>query len=103
MGDIVVGISKYNKPEDYNVISQKLTPLAEKYFTAAEDLRNNFQYKESVENYLHSILIDRNNPTSYIGVALSYKNLKEYQKAIVNLQKAELLSPLIILHIASSF
>ena len=54
--------------------------ISEKYFTLAEEFRKNNQYKESVENYLNSILIDRENSDSYIGLALSYKNLKNYKK-----------------------
>ena len=53
--------------------------ISKKYFILAEEFRKNNQYKESVENYLNSILIDRENSDSYIGLALSYKNLKNYK------------------------
>ena len=71
----------------------KETSLAEIYFMQAEELRCNNQFKEAVDKYLHSILMNRNNPTSYLGLALSYKNLKNYKKAITNLEKAEKLEP----------
>ena len=54
--------------------TSKLDSLAEKFFIKAEKLRNKYKYKESVENYLNSILIDRNNSVSYLGIAISYKN-----------------------------
>ena len=67
--------------------------MNENFFALAEEFRKNSQYKESVENYLKSILINRENPASYLGLALSYKNLKNYKKAISILEKAEKLSP----------
>ena len=67
--------------------------ISKKYFTLAEEFRKNNQYKESIENYLNSILIDRENSDSYIGLALSYKNLKNYKKAISTLKKAEKIKP----------
>lgn len=73
--------------------SEEIISAAQKYFHQAEELRQNLKYKESVENYLYSIMIDRENYTSYLGLAMSYKNLKNYNKAILNLQKAEKLSP----------
>lgn len=76
-----------------NNINNSSVSLAQAYFTQAEEYRINNQYKEAIDKYLHSILANRNNPTSYIGLALSYKNLKNYQKAITNLSKAEKLVP----------
>ena len=67
--------------------------MNEKFFALAEEFRKNNQYKESVENYLNTILINRTNPASYLGLAISYKNLKNYKKAISILEKAEQLSP----------
>jgi tetratricopeptide (TPR) repeat protein len=67
--------------------------LAKDYFMQAEELRQNNKYKESIDRYLHSILINKNNPTSYIGIAIAYKQLKNYNKAILNLQKAEKILP----------
>lgn len=91
-----MGISTYKKPENIkNAENQpsSIKVMARKYFALAEDLRNNNKYKESVENYLNSILIDRNNIVSFLGAALSYKNLRKYNKAIVYLKKAEDLDP----------
>lgn len=90
-----MGINTYNRPAviSKNNAVRDISDMAKKYFTLAEELRNNLKYKESVENYLHSILIDRNNPISYLGIALSYKNLKNYDKAIESLKKAEKLKP----------
>ena len=68
--------------------------LAEYFFMQAEELRQESKYKESIDRYLHSILADKNNPTPYIGLAISYKQLKNYEKAILNLEKADKLLPL---------
>ena len=38
--------------------------ISEKYFLLAEEFRKNNKYKESVENYLNSILINRENSDS---------------------------------------
>ena len=84
----ITGISKTVKKTDKQNIS-----LAERYFLLAEELRLKNQYRESVENYLHSIMIDRQNYTSYLGIGISYKNLKKYDKAVINLKKAEMLNP----------
>ena len=96
MGVSVLGISTYKKSEKIEKIEQNsrtIRAAAQKYFAMAENQRNSFQYKESVENYLTSILIDRNNVVSYKGAALSYKNLKNYDKAIEFLKKAEKIAP----------
>ncbi|MBQ9246100.1 tetratricopeptide repeat protein [bacterium] len=69
------------------------TSLAEVYFMQAEELRLESNYKESIDKYLHSILINKNNPAPYIGLAISYKELKNYNKAISNLEKANKLLP----------
>jgi len=73
--------------------SENGTCLAQEYFDRAEELRCGNKHKEAIDNYLHSILINRNNATSYLGLALAYKNLKNYNKAITNLHKAEKLLP----------
>ena len=67
--------------------------LAKIYFSEAEELRINKKFKEAIDKYLHSILINRNNHTSYIGLAIAYKNLKKYNKAIKSLKKAEIIEP----------
>lgn len=67
--------------------------LAEIYYEQAEELRLNNHLKEAVDRYLHSILINKNNPIPYIGLALSYKSLKNYTKAIITLEKAEKINP----------
>ena len=77
-------IKKSNKYEKFS---------AENYYNQAEKLRTENKNKESIENYLKSIFINRNNPSSYLGLAIAYKNLKIYTKAIENLKKAEKLNP----------
>ncbi len=67
---------------------------AENYFMKAEKLRTENKYKEAAENYLKSVFINRNNPNSYLGLGITYKNLKNYSKAITHLKKAQELTPL---------
>ena len=67
--------------------------LAETYFMQAEELRLENKHKEAIDKYLHSILINKNNPASYLGLAIAYKSVKNYDKAVINLKKAENLMP----------
>ena len=48
----------------------------------ADALRFAKSYQESVKTYLESIMMDRFHKEAYLGLALSYKYLKEYKKAI---------------------
>ena len=77
-----------------NIKQNTETSLAEKYFTQAEELRLKNKNKEAIDKYLHSILINKDNPTSYLGLGIAYKSIKNYDKAILNLKKAEKLMPL---------
>ena len=88
-----MGINTTKKQNNLSVQREpdSVKKMAQVYFVLAENLRNRFKYKESLENYLKSILIDRNNVFSYIGAAISYKNLRNYDKAIDCLKKAEVL------------
>lgn len=78
---------------DRNIQEEETISIAQKYYLKAEELRQNLRYKESVDSYLQSILMDRENYTSYLGLAIAYKNLKNYNKAITNLEKADKLKP----------
>ncbi len=90
-GEIKLGIT--GKFEIIRKTVNQDVSLAERYFMLAEKLRLENRYKESVENYLHSILINRENYIYYLGIAIAYKNLKKYDKAVINLKKAEMLNP----------
>jgi tetratricopeptide (TPR) repeat protein len=83
---------KKNNKKVKNALVQELF-LSQFYLKEADELRNNSKFKEAIDRYLHAILINRDNPNSYIGLAISYKNLKQYNKAILNLKKAEKLQP----------
>ena len=54
----------------------------------ADALRSSMMFKESVSKYLRSILLNRNNLEAYYGLALSYKHLKDFPKAVSTLKKA---------------
>ncbi len=53
----------------------------------ADALRFSKLYKESVKCYLDSIMMDRNQSEAYWGLAVSYKYLTEYKKAVNMLEK----------------
>lgn len=53
----------------------------------ADALRFAKMYKESVQAYLQAIMIDRNETKPYFGLAMSYKYLQDYKKAIATLLK----------------
>ena len=63
------------------------------YARKADNLRESGQYKESVAYYLQSIMPDRKNSSSYLGLAQSYKFLNNYDKALDNLNKSKELNP----------
>lgn len=54
----------------------------------ADALRLAGFYRESIPKYLRSVLLERVNIDAYYGLALSYKHLKTFQKAIDILQKS---------------
>lgn len=58
----------------------------------ADALRSSMMFKESVSKYLRSILLNRQNLEAYYGLALSYKHLKDFPKAISTLNKALLIA-----------
>jgi tetratricopeptide (TPR) repeat protein len=76
-----------------NINRNKEKSLAETYFMQAEELRLENKNKEAIDKYLHSLLINKNNPASYLGLAIAYKSIKNYDKAVANLKKAEKLMP----------
>ena len=76
-----------------NINQNTETSLAETYFTQAEELRLKNKNKEAIDKYLHSILINKDNATSYLGLGIAYKSIKNYDKAIISLKKAEKLMP----------
>lgn len=53
----------------------------------ADALRFAKSYRESVKFYLDSIMMDRSHQEAYWGLAVSYKYLTEYKKAIKMLEK----------------
>ena len=57
----------------------------------ADLLRAKDSFKEAAGTYLNSILMDRNNSETYLGLGICYKNMGKIKKAIENLEKAALL------------
>ena len=57
----------------------------------ADLLRTKHSFKEAVSAYLNSVLLDRSNPDTYLGLGICYKNMGKIKKAIENLEKAALL------------
>ncbi len=70
------------KASDYTA-----TP-AYKHFIKADALRLANHFKESIKHYLSSIMIDRKNYRSYLGLGISYKAEEKYEKAISALETA---------------
>lgn len=62
---------------------------AYKLFVKAESLRINKEFKLSISEYLKAIFLDRNNPKTLLGIALSYKNTQNFEKALKYLEKAK--------------
>lgn len=66
--------------------------LAYKLLVKAEALRLANHFKESIKNYLGSILLDRKNYKAYLGLGISYKSQENYNKAIKALETARKIS-----------
>ena len=62
---------------------------AYKFFVKAETLRGNNEFKLSISEYLKSIFLDRKNPQTMLGLAIAYKNIQNYEKAIKYFEKAK--------------
>lgn len=67
------------KKEDFNT----------KFHNTAEKFLKQKQYKSAIAPYLNSILINKKNIKTYIGISKAYKGLKDYEKAIKYLKDAE--------------
>ncbi len=67
--------------------------LAASFLSRADGLREKNLYKEAAAIYLNAILLNRNDVNSYYGLGLCYKYLKNYTKAIKNLEHAAELKP----------
>lgn len=74
------------KPTNYT------TTPAYKSFVKADALRLANFFKESIKHYLNAILLDRKNYRTYMGLGISYKAEKKYEKAISALEKARKMS-----------
>lgn len=59
--------------------------------TQADALRSSMMFKESIPKYLRAIMLNRENLEAYYGLALSYKHLQDFSKAISTLKKALLI------------
>lgn len=70
----------------------KFKSAAYRQFLKADVLRNSACFKESIKYYLSSILIDRYNYKTYLGLGIAYKSEGRYEKAIDALEKAKKIS-----------
>ena len=66
----------YNTKFDNVVNMTKLNSM--KYVSKGDSLRKSGQYKESLSCYLRSLMMERNNSASYLGLGMSYKFLNDY-------------------------
>ena len=87
-----MGITINNNIEKDNVAEITVTTINEdeayKLCVKADALRLANMFQESIPKYLRSIFNKRDNADAYYGLALSYKALKNYDKAIETLEKA---------------
>ena len=65
---------------------------AARMFLKADLLRNSACFKESIKYYLSSLMIDRYNYKTYLGLGIAYKTQGDYEKAIDALEKAKRMS-----------
>lgn len=63
------------------------------HFQKADALRLHSLFKESIKYYLKCIMVERTNEKAYVGLAMAYKQLKDYDRAIEMLLKAAKLKP----------
>lgn len=83
-------IKKLSLPEDLVKLSKKKKlSVGLEYFLKAETLRNSELFNESVRFYLSSLLIENKNFDCYMGLAMAYKHIHKYEKAIKILNKAK--------------
>ena len=76
-------------PKDFVKLSRKKKlSVGLEYFLKAETLRNSELFNESVRFYLSSLLIESKNFDCYMGLAMAYKHIRKYEKAINILNKA---------------
>ncbi len=81
---------KTAETKDLKTVSKKKQLSAGlEYFLKAEKLRNSELYNESVRFYLSSLLIENNNFKCHFGLAMAYKHIHEYEKAIRTLIRAK--------------
>lgn len=57
----------------------------------ADILREQCAYKQAITEYLNALITDRNNSKLYFGLAICYKHIEKYTKAINYLEKSLLL------------
>ena len=65
---------------------------AYKQLIKAEILKNSGCFKDAIKHYLSSLMADRNNYRTYLGLGMAYKGEERYDKAIQMLEKARELS-----------
>lgn len=73
---------------DISVTHSLIDDESYKLCVKADALRLANMQQESISKYLRAIFINRNNIDAYYGLALSHKELKNYDKAIEILEKA---------------
>lgn len=77
-----------------NFITEKSSlSVSMQYFEQAQQLSAMNKHKDALDKYLYSLLMNKENPDAYLGLAITYKNLQNYNKAVINLKKAEKLQP----------
>jgi len=81
-------ISDANLSKVLNTIRVKSSSVSYDFCVSGDALRLANRHQESIPKYLQAIMKDRANYDAYFGLALSYKALENYEKAIFYFSKA---------------
>ena len=84
-------MSENTTKSQYMSVPVKRSKQQKELNSKADLMRVKNSFKEAVGNYLNSVLLDRNNAESYLGLGICYKKLGKIGKAIKSLEKAALL------------
>ena len=81
-------LSDANLSKVLNTIRVKGHTVSYNFCVSGDALRLANRHKESLPHYLQAIMKDRTNRDAHYGLALSYKAMENYEKAILYFSKA---------------
>ena len=87
-----VPITFENQQQDINQLMNKVDrkkSKATKLYIRARAFFIQKLYKDAIKTFLESLMLDRNNVSVYIDLAVAYREIKNFSKAIETLEKAQ--------------